>query len=54
MGVLYRFQRTNIISLLHRLLYVSLYIFTEISRYLLYDFRRVNINFFKKKYINIF
>ena len=54
MGVLCRFQRTNIIRLLHRLLYASLYIFIEISTYLLYDFRRVNIIFLKKKYINIF
>ena len=45
MGVLYRFQRTIIISsLLHRLRYALLYIFSEISTYL-YDFQRVTTRY---------
>ena len=45
MGVLYRFQRTIIMSsLLHQILYALLYIFIEISVYL-YDFQRVTTRY---------
>ena len=57
MGVLYRFQRTIIISsLLNRLRYALLYIFSEISTYL-YDFQRVTTRYhqiFLKRNILIF
>ena len=55
MKVLYRFQRTTIIStLLHWLLYALLYIFSEISTYL-YDFQRVITRYHQIfLYINIF
>ena len=55
MKVLYRFQRTTIIStLLHWLLYALLHIFSEISTYL-YDFQRVITRYHQIfLYINIF
>ena len=57
MGVFYRFQRTTIISsLMYRLLYALLCIFSEISTYL-HDFQRVTKrydHFFSKRIILIF
>ena len=58
MGVLYRIQRTTVISsLLYQPLYALLYIFSEISTSL-YDFQRITTRyhqiFSKKKYINSF
>ena len=48
------FQSTTIISsLLRRLLYALLNIFSEMSTYM-YDFQGVSINFFKKRSILIF
>ena len=52
MGVLYRFQRTTIISsLLHQLLYALLYISSELVHiYLICNaLTRVTIKFFKKE-----